>query len=42
MFLNAAFAGQAGPATPQWRDRWFSLFHPKGTRGPDIERWTSP
>ncbi|MFF8809143.1 DNA cytosine methyltransferase [Streptomyces omiyaensis] len=42
VFLNAAFAGQLGAATPQWRDRWFCLFHPKGTRCPDIERWTSP
>ncbi|MEU0398920.1 hypothetical protein ABZ318_01505 [Streptomyces sp. NPDC006197] len=42
MFLNAVFAGQAGPAAGQWRDRWFCLFHPKGTRCPDIERWRSP
>ncbi|WP_373316619.1 DNA cytosine methyltransferase [Streptomyces hydrogenans] len=42
VFLNAAFAGQLGAATPQWRDRWFCLFHPKGTRCPDVERWTSP
>ncbi|MFF9852482.1 hypothetical protein [Streptomyces litmocidini] len=42
VFLNAVFAGQAGPATDQWRDRWSCLFHPKGTRCPGIERWTSP
>lgn len=42
VFLNAAFAGQLGPAAAQWRDRWFSMAHPKGTACPDIERWTSP
>ncbi|MFC8077530.1 DNA cytosine methyltransferase [Streptomyces sp. NPDC057307] len=42
VFLNAAFAGQLGPAAAQWRDRWFCLAHPKGTPCPDTERWTSP
>ncbi|MGR4847921.1 DNA cytosine methyltransferase [Streptomyces sp. LARHCF252] len=42
VFLNAAFAGQLGPAAAQWRDRWFCLAHPKGTPCPDIERWTCP
>lgn len=42
VFLNAAFAGQLGPAAAQWRDRWFCLAHPKGTPCPDTDRWTSP
>ncbi|MFF8831299.1 DNA cytosine methyltransferase [Streptomyces sp. NPDC015131] len=42
VFLNAAFAGALGPAAPQWRDRWFCLMHPKGTRCPDVPRYTSP
>ncbi|WP_328494094.1 DNA cytosine methyltransferase [Streptomyces sp. NBC_00414] len=42
VFLNAAFAGQLGPAAAQWRDRWFCLAHPKGTPCPDTERWTCP
>lgn len=41
VFLNAAFASRLGPAAAQWRDRWFCLMHPKGTRCPDIESWTS-
>ncbi|MFJ5231020.1 hypothetical protein ACIQBJ_14125 [Kitasatospora sp. NPDC088391] len=40
VFWNAAFAGRPGPAAAQWRDRWFCLFHPKGTPCPDTERWT--
>ncbi|MGC5562804.1 DNA cytosine methyltransferase [Streptomyces sp. FR-108] len=42
VFLNAAFAGQLGPAAAQWRDRWFCLAHPKGTPCPDTQRWTCP
>ncbi|MFJ9848610.1 DNA cytosine methyltransferase [Streptomyces sp. NPDC101150] len=42
VFLNAAFAGRLGQPAAQWRDRWFCLAHPKGTRCPDIARWTSP
>ncbi|MFD8117032.1 DNA cytosine methyltransferase [Streptomyces microflavus] len=42
VFLNAAFASKLGPAAPQWRDRWFCIMHPKGTRCPDVPEWTSP
>lgn len=42
VFLNAAFAGQLGAAAAQWRDRWFCLAHPKGTKCPDTARWTAP
>lgn len=42
VYLNAAHANQLGPAAHQWRDRWFCLMHPKGTRCPDIDRWIAP
>ncbi|MFT2016330.1 DNA cytosine methyltransferase [Streptomyces sp. 796.1] len=41
-FLNAAHANQLGASAAQWRDRWFCLAHPKGTRCPDTARWTAP
>ena len=42
VFHNAAFAGQLGDAAAQWRDRWFCMMHPKGTKCPDLDRWISP
>lgn len=42
VFLNAAHAGMLGDPAHQWRDRWFCLMHPKGTRCPDVDRWIAP
>lgn len=41
-YLNAAHANRAGPGAHQWRDRWFALMHPKGTRCPDVDAWIAP
>lgn len=42
VFLNSAHAQAGGLPAAQSRDRIYIVFHRKGDRKPDVERWTSP